>query len=496
MRIVRRGLIATWLILLLAGIQLASAHDVQQGDKCVVAPNSTISGNLFALCRTLTVNGHISGNLIGAATTAVINGQVDGSIYLLAGQLDMNGTVGESLHYAGVVLKVNDGAKFEGSRSDLIAVSLSTNVAKSVNIPGSLIDLGYQVSVDGTIGGETSFWGSSLTVNGTLTGDVEAQVGDTNADVSQLQSLLIPFPIDLTLNQPGLHVNEGALVAARLHYSGPTEADIAPNTTMQDPIYTPVLVQPDLTQIALGEQDQSRGLSVYLAQVVREFLTLGIIGLIGLLLVPRALQAPQRSLRARPLPCLSVGLLSFIISFVAVPFVILLSILVVVAVGLLQVNELTIVIGTILGVTDIGGASVLFFVVIFVSRVVLCLALGRALIHLLFGDDHSSRAIWLGLLVGIVLLSVVASLPVIGWIVNAVAAFLGLGAILIILQSRIELARDANPPPRIVTVAPAAMPRRSEDPRLVPPPPPILDDNPPPVGMSNLPEGFHWWDDE
>ncbi len=495
MRIVR-VLIAIWLVILFAGIQFASAHDVQQGDKCVIEPNSTITGNLFVLCRTLTINGHINGNLIGAATSATINGQIDGNIYLLAGQLDMNGTVGENLHYAGLVLKLNDGAKLESPRSDLIAVSLSTNIAPTVTIPASLLDLGYQLTVDGKVGGETSFWGSSLTVDGTLTGNIEAQVGDSNADVSQLQGLLIPFPIDLTLNQPGLHVNEGAHVAGRLHYSGPTEGEIAPNTLAQDVVYTPVLVQPDLTQIALGEQDQSRGLSIYLAQVVREFLTLGIIGLIGLLLVPRALQAPQRNLAARPLPCLGVGMLSFIISFVAVPFVILLTILVVVAVGLLQVNELTISIGTILGVIDVGGTSVLFFVVIFVSRVVLCLALGRVLIHLLLGDDRSPRAMWLGLLVGVALLAIVASLPVIGWIINAIAAFLGLGAILIILQSRVEAARDATATPRIVTVSPPTMPRRGEDPRLVPPPPPILDDNPQPPGMGNLPDGFKWWEDE
>lgn len=490
-----RGVIAT-LVIVLAGFGLVSAREVLQGDQCRIEAGRTVTGNLLVLCRTLVVDGHVTGNLLGVATNAAINGQVDGNVYMISGQLDVRGQVGDDLHFGGLVLRVHEGATFTDPRANLLSATLSTTLFPQTELSGSIVAVGYQLVLQGTVDDEVDFWGSSLFITGDVNGDINAQVGDTEADVSQLETLLIPVPVDLTLVRPGLRIGENAHVTGNLTYAGPSEAEILGQVD-QTPEYRPVVVQPDFSQITIGEEDQFRGLGLYLSQVIREFLTLGLIGIIALLLAPRSIQAPLRNIQVRPLPCLGVGLLAFIISFVLVPFVVLLTLLLILIVSLLQVNELTLSVAAILTVTDIGLASVLFFIVLFISRVVFSLALGKLLTRLLIPDDGSLRRNLVSLAVGTLILAFFDSIPVVGWIINALTLFVGLGAILLIVQARAETAREQAPVKRYnIAVQPPNLPRRPNDnERLLVPPPPPIDTTTEPVGMDNLPEGFTWWDD-
>jgi hypothetical protein len=486
------------LVILLAGLGAVSAREVIQGDQCQIEAGRTIEGNLLALCRTLVVDGHVTGNLLGAATTAVINGQVDGNVYLISGQLDVRGSIGDDLHFGGLVLRVHENAEFTDPAASLLSASLSSSLGPDTELGGSITAIGYQLLLDGNVNSEVDFWGSALVVSGDVSGDIYAEVGDNEADVSQLETLLIPLPIDLTLVRPGLRVANGAHVTGQITYSSPNEAQIEGQVD-QDPIFNPVVVQPDFTQIGLGEEDQFRGLSLYLSQVVREFLSLVLIGVIALLVAPRSIQAPLRNIQVRPLPCVGVGLLAFIISFVAVPAVLVLTTLLIFIIALLQINELTVAFAALISVVDVGLASVLFFIVLFISRVVFGLALGKLLTRLAIPDDGSLRRNIISLVVGVLITALLTSIPAVGWILNALTAFVGLGAILLIVQARAETARENAPVKRYVAVQPPTLPRRYENPGaervLAAPPPPPIDTTSEPVGMDNLPDGFQWWDD-
>ena len=481
-------------VIFLAGLGMVSAREVLQGDQCQIEAGRTVTGNLLVLCRTLTVDGHVTGNLLGLATNAVINGQVDGNVYMISGQLDVRGTVGDDLHFGGLVLRVHDGTVFSDPHAGLLSASLSTTLSRGTELSGSIVAVGYQLVLQGTVDDEVDFWGSSLLIAGDVTGDVTAQVGDANADVSQLETLLIPVPVDLTLVRPGLQVSQNAHVTGQLTYAGPSEAELLGQLD-QPPIYNPVVVQPDFSQLNLGEEDQFRGVGLYLSQVVREFLTLVLIGVVALLLAPRTIQSPLRNIQVRPLPCLGVGLLAFITSFVAVPFVVLITVLIIVIVSLLQVNELTLAVAAILAVGDIGIASIVFFIVLFVSRVIFSLALGKLMTRVVIADDGSLRRNVISLALGGLILALLDSIPFVGWVINAITLFIGLGAILLIVQTRAEAAREAAPSKRYIAVQAPPLPRRADSDRMLIPPPPPIDTTSEPVGMDNLPDGFHWWDD-
>jgi hypothetical protein len=78
------------------------------------------------------------------------------------------------------------------------------------------------------------------------------------------------------------------------------------------------------------------------------------------------------------------------------------------------------------------------------------------------------------------------SLPLIGWLLSAISAFLGLGALLLIIRGQVRVMRDA-PGTRI-----RLLPRLREIPEI----PLMVGDSTQPPGMDNLPEGFRWWEDD
>jgi len=474
----RRSFILLGLLLTLGNIQIASAHDVLQGDECVLETGQRMEGNVFVLCRTLTVSGEIDGSLFGAASNIVIDGAVDGSLYLVGGQLDISGRIGGDVHFAGGVLNLKPSALLEDTRGDVVSLTLSTSV-DGVQIPGSVTTVGYQLLIDGTVGREVSFWGSALTIDSAINGDVTATVGDpASTGVTQLHTLFSFLPIELDLINPGLRVSETGMIDGQLRYQGPVEGEIAV-TLPNPPEYTPVTSQTDFT--ITTEENLIDRLRDYAGQGIREFVSLALIGVIGLLLAPRTLQTPIYSLRVRPLPSLGVGLLVFIISFPIILIVILISLALALLLSVLQLGDLAVIGGIIINILNIGAAGLFYFTAIFISRVIVCIALGRFTVRLLFGDRPARYMTYVSLLIGTIMLALLSSLPYVGWLINALAAFFGLGAILTLIQRQLDIAREAPPPE----------PTHPEEARQLPPP--IIEDHPADPGMDNLPDGFHWW---
>lgn len=469
-----RRLFALTLLLLVCGVGAASAHQILQADQCLVPSDETIEGNLFVTCRTLSIAGVVEGDLIGAAATATIEGEIEGSVYLAGGQLDVFGRIGGDLHFAGPVLRVHSGADLENG--DLFGLTLST--VSEDTIGGSIVAAGYELVLDGNVERDVNFWGSALTISGEIGGNVDASVGDPQSGgVAELRTLLTTTGVELT--NPGLYITERGMVNGQLTYTGPVEGEIEAELP-HEPVFQQVVTQPDLTAIT-DTENAWENLTAYLSAVFYEFTTLALIGVAALVIAPRALQAPISTLRFRPLPSLGVGLITFIISWAVILVVLLLSLLIVSLFLLLQLRDLSLISAALFAIVDLSAIGFYFFTAFFITRVIVALALGRLIIRRLFGNDTSLRALIAGLLIGIFILALFTSLPIIGWLINALALFLGLGAILTLLQEKLAESRTAPP----------ITPTDSIEAEQVPPP--MVEDIPAEPGTENLPEGFKWW---
>lgn len=480
--------------LMLSAVSPVSAREVLQQETCEIAADETISGSLYVFCQTLIIDGIVENNLIGASVTTVINGEVGGGIYLVGGQFDLHGGIRDNLHYLGAVLNIHGDAHFTGQDTDLFSVTMSTLLDEDIRLPGSILGLGYQQLLRGDVDGEVSFWGAALEVSGTILGDVTVDVGDAENQegTAQLESLFIPLPVELDLVAPGLRLRPTGAIEGQLRYTSPSVARIDGDLSLP-PIYTPATFQ---TTINLEDEVLVRQqIRRYFGSALREFTTLGIVGALGLAFFPDLTQAPISNLRRRPLTSLGVGTLTFILSFPVFLIFAVVSVLILFVISLLQVTDLVIAGGVILGTLDIGGASLFYFISIFFARSVVCLAIGRVLLRFVVDDDDSMRYLYASLAVGALAVGLVVSLPMIGWLVNAFTLFIGLGAIVNLLQAQLRVLRETGrfgpnayatrPSPRLGSRQGAIESR----------PRPVIPAPQRPPGTEDLPPGFEWWED-
>lgn len=505
--------------LLISTTLTVSARDVLSDDICIVAEDETINGTLFAFCEELYIEGTVHGDVFGATIRTVINGQVDGSLYMLGGQLDIYGTIEKDIHYAGAVLRVNP-VRLEEANTVIVddevdspvihttqsikALTLSTTLSSTTLVEDGVINVGYQLIMNGDIASEVSFWGSTFVLNGLIDGNVYAVVGDPESDSSQIETLLLPLNFDLSLLNPGLIVSTDSEITGLLSYRGPTEGHIE-GVLAQAPNY----VAPDTTVLTLA---QPNFLILYFEALGREFSTLAIIGLIILFFANNFLQAPVANLRSRPFASLGVGLLGFLLSFPIVLIILVLSLSLLGFLFVIGFRGVVIAIALVLGLVNVGGASIFYFVAIFVTRALVGLAIGRLTLRLVFNRQDVDEHRWLqylALILGVFIIAMMISLPIIGIILNATTLFLGLGAILNVVLTQLSRFRNTSPTPRPAwyTPTPAIVRERrfngnlqqASVPDLPPMPTSMLAGQPseepadaPKPGTENLPDGFDW----
>jgi cytoskeletal protein CcmA (bactofilin family) len=470
-----RYLILLVLLLLTGGV----VAEVLQQDNCFIASDEVIDGNLYVLCRSLVIDGQVNGNLIGAAFTARINGTVQKNIYLLGGEAEMAGALGRDLHFAGLSLDVKPETRFENG--DIFSLALSAIVQPETSLPGGIVSIGYQLIVNGVVQQEINFWGSALQIEGVVEGDVEASVGNAESQeaASQLETLLLPLQFEVDFINPGLVLTESGKIDGLLTYRGAAPGRLDGRLS-QNAQYIPEITNDRLIDL-VEQNDGLTAFGFYLSQVVREFTTLGLVGLMGLVVIPEIVKRPIRTVRRQPLTSLGVGLLTFILSFPVVLIIFFLSLIVILILALLRLDGVLAASGILLGIVNIGGTSLFYFIAIFVSRMIMAVALGRLVVSQ-FIPINTAKSWFISLGVGVALLAFIASLPVVGWVFNALALFLGLGAMLTVIQGELRAMRDD-----VLNAAPVYY---SDSPMMVTMPPPMLEERASSPGLENLPEGF------
>lgn len=484
-----------WLLVLLIVLGSAaavSAREILQDSKCVVPADTTVDGTLIVLCDSLRIEGTVNGDVFGVGLRTTITGRINGSVYLAGFTLRHEGTIANSLHYLGLTLAIKglDGSALPAVGGNALVAALRADLEKNAQIVGSLFTAAYQWNVDGIINGELNYWGSRLEINGIVRSPVYASVGDPGADGSQIRSLLLPFGFDVTLSPPGLVIGPTGLLVDQLEYTGPVQG-VIDGTTLSSVQFrrntpnVPMLTQPSTFVIYGGE-------------VLREFTALLVLGVIGWLLVPRVWQRPMITLRLRPIPSFSFGMLAFILSFPLIFMLGLMTILLVIVLLIVRLDGVAAALGLLLTIATVSLGGTFYFVAIYVSRVLFGWAIGRFMLRSARADMSVRVYSISSLMAGMLTLAVLVSLPTVGWIFNALALFLGLGAALLVLIEYLQQVRGVVPQPPSTPYARSALrvaipngpmlPTMSESLRTATPSLPFGKPDLP--GMENLPPGF------
>jgi hypothetical protein len=337
------------------------------------AETSLLDGKLrFGDAITVGSDETVDGNLYLFAGTVVVDGTVEGDLTAFGGQVTVNGTVNGDLLVGGGSVTVN--GDVEGDvRIGGGQVALNGGIAEDVLVSGG------QVTVGGTVGGDAIASGGTLTLSGTVDGSIEG----TAANYTRTGSVGGSENVRIATDDRG------------------GEDAPAPET--------------------VGDR---------VADALRHFAVLLIIGGLLLWLMPRVIHGPAEEVRTRPLLSLGAGFLAMIGFVVFVVALVLVAIVLAIVLGLVQLGALAavVIVGAVL---TLFATTFLFWVAVaFLADIVV----GYALARLVAPADRAGANPWreLGLVAaGLAVVVIVTSLPIVGGIAKLLVTLVGLGALVV-----------------------------------------------------------------
>lgn len=371
--------VLAWFAFFVLTAAAAEAATFRSGDAVRLAADETIDDDLYVSGGTLDVEGTVDGDLVVAGGTVNISGEVTGALIVAGGTVNVTGQVGRSVRALGGTLT------FSGEiGEDLVAAGGSISVNRGGEVGRDFVQAGGRATMSGVVGRNVMARSGELTLAGEVGGDVRAWAET-------------------------LRISDGARIDGGVTYTSEAEAQIDPGATIaggveqREPPAVPAV-----------------GPAGMLFRWARLFVGFFALGAIFLLLAPGFAQETVVALRERPWGNLGVGTL----------------------VALLTPLALTVVfmVGLAVGgwwIAAIGAGAFLLLMVL--GTIVSALTAARVVL-----DRSASQpwSLWWALFLGLVVLTLVRYVPVLGWVAMIAAAFFGSGAL---IQAASRLRRGAPP---------------------------------------------------
>jgi cytoskeletal protein CcmA (bactofilin family) len=434
-------------LLLLTGGQ-ALAFEERTGQTVVIEEGQVINDDLLVTAADFTLNGTVKGDLIafGESITIGPKGVVEGDLMAAGRQITVQGVVKDDARIAGAVLTIAEGAQVG---DDLFGAGYSLETGAGSRLGGTLLFAGGQALLGGEVAEKANVGAGGLSLQGKVGGDVKAVVGSAQD--------ALPFsPFDFMPDMPrvpkvpmGLTVGPDASIGGSLEYTAAQKATI-PDGVVQGPVtYT----QP----APKAEQERApaiptRGSAVlpsfgllfvaWLLGLVRNTVTLLIVGLLLAWLAPGLARRGSDLLKAKPWPSLGWGAVAFFGVWIAALVIVVAAGLIALFFSLLTLVKLAALIFT------VGMLLASILVVAYViaagllAKIIVGYLIGRLILRSLDPATGAGR-VW-PLVLGLVILAIAASIPCLGWVANLIVVLFGLGALWLLVAGWLK-GRKAAP---------------------------------------------------
>ncbi len=295
-------------------------------------------------------------------------------------------------------------------------------------VTGDLVAAGGQVEVSGEVKSDLLATGGTIDVSGKVDGDARLIGGRVKVSGS--------IGEDLALGAGQATVTSSARVGQDLVFGAgqmTLDGGVAGSVLGTTPNYTKDGTVGGTENVTIAEQDTTAEPTVtsQLLDGLRRWIGILAVAALALWLIPRILRGTADSVRRRPLPSLGFGVLAIIGLVVLFVAALIVAVLPTVVFGLLGLGDLV--------ALALFGALTLLVIVGFVFFVIVTFlapaAVGLALGGLALGDEPPSRR-WWGLVLGLLVVVVLTSLPVVGGWLDVLVMLLGLGAVVRLAWSR------------------------------------------------------------
>jgi cytoskeletal protein CcmA (bactofilin family) len=351
----------------LSGLRAAETNN---GQAVFIEENEVISGNLFAAGDTITVNGVISGDLIVAAKSVTVNGRVEGDVIAAAQTININGEIGGNIRVIGNAVNINGSVA-----RNINAFGSEIVISEKARIGWDVLIIAANSQVDGVINGALNTYCKQSVISGKVGKNITIKAYDDN----QTQSIII---------------TESAIINGDLNYTSKNKANIKAGAEISGQ-----------TNYKLPEVKEKNNIAIWAWGRLFSILSMILIGLIFVFIIPKTTQKFIVDMKTKTGKLLLIGAITF---FITPPVAIVLML-------------------TIIGIPLAASLMAIWVAGIFLAQTAAAIFIGELIINDLI---KAQAPIFWSLLIGVVILSLLFSLPLVGWIINLIIICLGLGSIL------------------------------------------------------------------
>lgn len=359
----------------------ALAQTVEKKFNIVVEQSKIIEQDYFAWGEEVTISGTINGDAYVGGGKVLVEGNIMGDLFVAGGSVQVRGRIDEDLRVAGGDVTIS--GRVGGN---IMALGGSIEVSDSAEISGSLTSAGGSINSFAEIGRGATIAGGDITVANKVNGNFTSAAGNlTLTPKAEIAGNLV------YLSDREAQIREGAKVYGKVTHNFP-----------QKP-------QRDLKSTAKQANNGLRLISFVISLLV---------GYLLIKLAPNITERTQAYLTKEPLSTFGISLLSFLV----LPFVIILFLV------------------TIIGIPLAILLGLFVLIDLYLAKVFVALAVGSKILDI----TKSTKNQFLALLTGLVIYLILGFIPVIGTIVMILTVILGFGAIVRAKFESLKLAKSKN----------------------------------------------------
>lgn len=344
--------------------QAIAQSNFRNEEVSTLSKNETIDKDYFATGEKVTLSGTVNGDAYMAGGNITVDGTINGDLLVAGGNINIIGQVTGDIRVMGGNIQI-DGVV----GGNITTLGGSVRIDDDAEISGSLVGGAGSMEVFGPIGKGITAGAGTLMIANSVGGDVVTGVGE-------------------------LDLGPRAVINGGLNYMSEEKARISDGASVSG------VVKQQLPPKGPDEKDKEVFLAgAAVGWVIFKFLSLLVIGLILLWALPVFMKNASEAVTKQPLQSLGIGFLVLILVPIA------------------SVILMMTVVGLPIGLVALLG----YFFLLYISKVFVALAVGVRIL----GPKQNQH---LSLALGLLILSIVLVVPVLGGLVDFVVMLLGLGA--------------------------------------------------------------------
>ena len=399
----------------------ALAFDGRSGDKITIGADEVINDDLYVSAAEFTLEGTVKGDLVVAGELIIVKGTVEGDLIAAGNTIVIEGTVMDDARIAGAALQLGSEAMIGG---DLISAGASLEAKRGSTVKGDTLFAGAQALLDGSFGKDLRVGTGGLELNGDVTGDVVAEVGEGQETGPSPSMYITDTKISIPSVNPGLTVGDSAKIKGDFTYTQSADINlpagaVSGKVTRNEPIVDERSMPKPPTA---GELAAS-----WVFDLLRSIATLAIFGLLLAWLFPSFMKGLTDKIQSQPIPSFGWGIVAYAAFFFAILLIVVAMVVGGILFGIISLGGVT---ATIIWVGILAIFALIVGFTLFTAYLtkILIAWMGGKWILGRFNPALAEHKFW-PLLLGVVLIGLLVNLPVVGWLASFIIMFFGLGAL-------------------------------------------------------------------